>query len=176
MTNYARMEEKKMFDFLSSEVWWMETIISALITGAVAVVGYFFMYNHNLKSMAKDIRDTIEQNKGLAEDHKGLSDEHKALSKEQALMAKDVSAIVSATSYLKDESLKEQNSRGALNRRELDLHDIMLQLADMIKENRELQTKNKELAANINALQQENAELKAAIRSLQEEKENGPEL
>ncbi len=49
-----------MCDFLTTEVWWMETIISSLITAGVVLVGYILTYNFNIVKI-KDKLSRIEK-------------------------------------------------------------------------------------------------------------------
>lgn len=64
---------KRMYDFLVSEVWWMETIVAALITAVVTLIGSFLFYNFKLKSIKDDTGNLISGNKELKVEHKELS-------------------------------------------------------------------------------------------------------
>ena len=148
--------------------FWEFVTAAFLVIGAVGNLYVSFKQTKSTDNLIGSSKSELKTEHGslstehsrLSTEHSGLSTEHRgiehkidnvavSISKDQALIAKDVLTIAAATAYLKDESLKNQNNREALSKKELDLHDIMLQLADMIKENRELQTKNKELQKTI---------------------------
>ena len=78
-----------MYDFLFSEVWWMETIIAALITASVTLVGSLIFYNYRLKVIRDRTDDLKDGQKELQNGHKDLSKEHKDLSKENRDLSKE---------------------------------------------------------------------------------------
>lgn len=58
-----------MYQFLYSEVWWVETIIASLITAGVTLVGSFFAYNYKLKKIQDD---AVSINKKLEKQNEKL--------------------------------------------------------------------------------------------------------
>ena len=126
-----------MFDFLSSEVWWMAwwmeygamTIIISAIGAAIGlVIALIGVWLSNRK-----LGETLDTKRAeLGTEHKDLSKEHIGLSKDQALIAKDVSVIIGGvgnltaiTTYLKEESLKGQARQEVRNKKEMDLAETL---------------------------------------------------
>lgn len=68
----------------------METIVAALITAVVTLIGSLLFYNYRLKAIKDDTENLSAGNKELRAEHKELSKEHKELSKEHKDLSKDV--------------------------------------------------------------------------------------
>ena len=66
-----------MFAFLLSEGFWMEAIISSLITGVVTIIGAIIVYQVKITKIH-------DQTKGLSKEHLNLSGEHTDLSREHS--------------------------------------------------------------------------------------------
>ncbi len=106
-----------MCDFLTTEVWWMETIISSLITAGVVLVGYILTYNFNIVKI-KDKLSRIEKDIGekkneLAVGHNGLSAEHKGLSSEHSRIIELQNLLQNTSQAIKAE---QQEGRHKLER------------------------------------------------------------
>ena len=125
----------------------------------------------------------------LSSEHKDLSKEHTELKgdllKEHALMAKDVSTIAAATSYLKEENMKEQGRQELRSKKEIDLADTLQRITDIMDENKGLKQQLQELHENhamqikqfestIYTLRQEIAMLHTHIPSFSQEEEMEP--
>ena len=88
-----------MFAFLLSEGFWMEAIISSLITGVVTIIGAIIVYQVKITKIH-------DQTKGLSKEHLDLSREHSDLSTEHHDLASKSDAI------LKDTAVISQNVAG----------------------------------------------------------------
>jgi len=77
-----------MFDFLYQEEFWMETIVAAVITGAITLIGIMVTYNYKAKQFWDKI-DTIAKHEGLSKEHIDLGKEHTDLSKEHKELSKE---------------------------------------------------------------------------------------
>lgn len=68
-----------MYSFLLSEVWWMNTIIAALITALATMIASAILYRTKLEKIYDKEKELKEDHKGLTQEHKALAQEHKAL-------------------------------------------------------------------------------------------------
>ena len=75
-----------MFAFLLSEGFWMEAIISSLITGVVTIIGAIIVYQVKITKIH-------DQTKGLSKDHTDLSKEHHDLASKSDAILKDTAEI-----------------------------------------------------------------------------------
>lgn len=98
-----------MFNFLYSEVWWMNTIIAALITGMVALIGSYFMYLGKTNKILDKIADLKEATSKHSEGHTGLSIEHAGLAKEHADLSKEHLMIQNAIHQI--EAISEKTGK-----------------------------------------------------------------
>ena len=81
-----------MFDFIYSEVFWMET---AIMTGVAAIIGVC-VSNRKLGSTVEKKRlELSSEHKDLFREHSGLSREHSGLSREHSDLSKDLTGISS---------------------------------------------------------------------------------
>ena len=97
-----------MFAFLLSEGFWMEAIISSLITGVVTIIGAIIVYQVKITKIH-------DQTKGLSKDHTDLSKEHHDLaSKSDAILFREAD-------ILKDTAVISQNVAG-LEKRIIEEH------------------------------------------------------
>ncbi|MEG1993383.1 MAG: hypothetical protein RR048_00565 [Oscillospiraceae bacterium] len=94
-----------MYDFLLSEVWWMETTYVALITAAATLGAAYIGYSYKIKKIyenAENIAKLHEKRKNehdkLGERQVGLSKEHDSLSKEHGNLSKEHQGIISSIS------------------------------------------------------------------------------
>lgn len=65
-----------MYDFLLTGEFWMETIISACISAAGAVLAAMLAWNYYLKKMSEDVKEIKGQADSRREEHQKLSGEH----------------------------------------------------------------------------------------------------
>lgn len=84
-----------MFDFIYSEVWLMETIITAVLAAVVALITAYFMYLGKMNKVLDKIKELTKEHEGLSNSHMDLSGEHKGLSGEHKGLSDEHKAILS---------------------------------------------------------------------------------
>lgn len=93
-----------MYDFLLSEVWWVDVIIAALITGVVSCIGFICLYNYKIKKLLDDLAALKAEQKALvtrmSDDKKDLSGEHKDLSGEHHRLSREHSNLSNTLSSI----------------------------------------------------------------------------
>lgn len=86
-----------MYNFMYSEVWWMETIVSATITTLGTIIVGYIAYKGVLKEKLRDIEELLKtqdtQHKDLNTKHKELSAEHKELSIEHKELQGSIQSV-----------------------------------------------------------------------------------
>lgn len=161
-----------MFDFLLSEVWWIETIIAALITGVLAFIAAIF----GLRPMLEALGKQLETHNKDSEGRKG------SLSKEHDGLSKTLDNLTGTVVYLKDERLKELGQREALRGQELEAQKALSVLEAALSITADLKMQLAAAQQENAALKQERHELRARIQHLehplreQEPEFDGPEL
>lgn len=165
-----------MFDFFFQEEFWVETIISAIITGGLSVAAALITYNYKLKEIRDKMNDVAEH-KDLSREHKDLSREHEDLSREHEQLKVDMADKVSmlGTSVnenkevtrsikemLVEDRTKSEFQYNNLTEKQKDIIDSVSRLNDFAKEMKILQSER-------NSLLEENKELKAENRNLKEQ-------
>ena len=182
-----------MFDFLYSEVWWMETIIAAGISAVAALLCSYFMYSSKTdkimekqESHSEQLAKLLEMSPGkepksnpicvsLREDHQKLGNDHTKimfLGKEINKTAGDTNRIVHT---IKDEQLRRQKDYELLSKEHQNMSDVLkdagIVAGGLQRELLEMQGKLTQLQGETEHLRQENQKLAAQIRSIAEEKE-----
>ena len=172
-----------MFDFFFQEEFWVETIISAIITGGLSVAATLITYNYKLKEIRDKMNDVAEhkdltrEHKDLSREHRDLSREHEGLSKEheqlKVEMADKVSMLGTSVNENKEvtrsikEMLVEDRTKSEfqynnLTEKQKGIIDSVSRLNDFAEEMKILQSER-------NSLLEENKELKAENRNLKEQ-------
>lgn len=153
------------YTFLYSEVWWMETIIGALIGAAATIIAAVILYNVKFAKMADNIKDIKDGNKELSGEHKELSGEHKELSNQ---ISNGQDKLVSQGLIINDNVKNlhhyveiNEARKNALTGKELDVKKAVETLnvfVDLLAEQKamitQLQNENKSLHHKINQYQQ----------------------
>ena len=143
-----------MFDFLTSEVWWMETIIIAVITGSFTFVASMFgawaFYNYRLKAIKDDTESLGVGNKELKTEHKELSKEQRELSKELATKVDGIREII----VLEQNEQKHRHEN--LSSSQKIMVDSINNLKDFATEMEKIQHENIQLKNEIKRLKQRN--------------------
>lgn len=83
-----------MFNFLYSEVWWMNVIISAAITGIVSLIGSYLLYLSKINKILSGTDNLEKGHTSLFGEHKDRSKEHRALSDEHKQLLSDARKII----------------------------------------------------------------------------------
>lgn len=151
-----------MFDFIFSEVWWMEIIVSALIGGIVTLLAAFWAIGPKLKALSKEHENLKEDHKLRAQEHEGIKekieDRYIQLYKEHRGIEMRMENIRNTIQYVKDETIKVAENRHALTSQQLDIQKTVLHISAMMDELQKLQ-------ARCAVLEHENKELKARLQS-----------
>ena len=158
-----------MFDFLTSEVWWMETIIIAVITGSFTFVASMFgawaFYNYRLKAIKDDTESLGVGNKELKTEHKELSKEQRELSKELATKVDGIREII----VLEQNEQKHRHEN--LSSSQKIMVDSINNLKDFATEMEKIQHENIQLKNEIKRLKQRNFR-----QEMNQEDQWGPEI
>ena len=152
-----------MFDFLTSEVWWMETIIAAVIEGLVTIVGaligglvaYKIASNETKKGVERinEILDKVN----LIETKANFSNDHQNLKRDHSDLLEKMSDVSKTASFLKDETIKTKAIREEASKRELNPQIIVDTITALTTELAELKAENENL-------KKENASLKGQLQ------------
>lgn len=155
-----------MYDFIFSEEFWMNAIISALITAVTTIIGAIIVYNYKIKTVYKNSEDILKEQRELSQ---GKTKEHNALSREHSDILHNMAAVNSEVkrtesgvqSILKD--LTDERARQDLRYERLtdEQKDIMGSIENI-----------KVMAEEMKRLANENIELK---RELERERERNRE-
>ncbi|WRS28618.1 hypothetical protein U6B65_05675 [Oscillospiraceae bacterium MB08-C2-2] len=174
-----------MLNFLYSEVWWMETIVAAVITGVVALVGSYFAYFgktktilekiENLKSNLSSSGDSLcKDHDRLSREHGGLGDKLDVLQVKQDQSIRTFDRIVAVTQeakntaqkvydYTLEEKAKQQMRYEALSEKQKSLDALVTNSVDSIKGLHEeflrVNQENQSKAEEIDRLKQQNEQL-----------------
>lgn len=155
---------EKMYNFLFEEAFWMETIISAIITGGMALLGVYI----TAKSLySKSVNDLLNGQKDLSVEHKDLSKEHRDLSKEHRDLFKEHSNLSKEHDDLKQLLLKNLDISNSMftdkKAEELRMQILDNKCQNIINDIKEIS----ELPKIIMELVEENAKLKEQIKNLE---------
>lgn len=158
-----------MFDFFFQEEFWVETIISAIITGGLSVAAALITYNYKLKEIRDKMNDVAEH-KDLTREHEGLSKEHEQLKVEMAdkvsMLGTSINENKEVTRSIKEilveDRTKSEFQYKNLTEKQKGIIDSVSRLNDFAKEMKILQSER-------NSLLEENKELKAENRNLKEQ-------
>lgn len=152
-----------MYDFLFLEEWWIDLIISALITGGAAILAAWLFYNNKVsfieKAVEKDLPTGHDKLSGehdkLSGEHSKILDKHSEL-KEIAILIK--SAVLSTSKTVTDmreddcaERAREELRYSSLSDKHKDLNaaitggvdaikTVQLELGKLSEDNRKLVT------------------------------------
>lgn len=145
-----------MFEFLFSEVWWMEIIIAALITAVFTLTGSLVFYNYRLKVIKIDTEGLSKEHARLETGHKDLSKEHKDLSKENHELSKDLGYKVDGIRELIVIEQNDQKHRhNSLTDNQKVIVDSINNLKGFASEMEKLQLENKNLKKENQSLKQQ---------------------
>lgn len=154
-----------MFDFLLSEVWWMETLAASIIAAGAAIVAAVITAIISNRKLDKTLAVHDEASKRRKQD---LAHGHSDLSREHTGIEKTLQAGNATLAYLKSEQEKECGRREGRQGRELDvqktvdtLNGILVhmeqlrnEVLDLKEKNLALQRKNEELRQNTQFMEQ----------------------
>ena len=160
-----------MFAFLLSEGFWMEAIISSLITGVVTIIGAIIVYQVKITKIH-------DQTKGLSKEHLNLSGEHTDLSREHSDLSTEHHDLASKSdAILKDTAEISQNVTG-IEKRLIEEHtkqEFRYQnLTDKQKDIMASVENIQAIAGEMARLQNENMLLREKLRQAAQNRPNRP--
>jgi len=153
-----------MYNFLFEEAFWMETIISAIITGGMALLGVYI----TAKSLySKSVNDLLNGQKDLSVEHKDLSKEHRDLFKEHSNLSKEhddlkqllLKNLDISNSMFTDKKAEELRMQILDNKCQNIINDIK-EISELPKIIMELVEENAKLKEQIKNLEHKNNKLK----------------
>ena len=154
-----------MYDFLYSEVWWMETLINAVVTIIACLVSSFTAIWATKKQNDKRM-DNIQRNVGkdglLDAGHTNLSKEHKDLSKEHNDIKLNIKDVISNQKEIRQNtdkiylSIEKEFAKSELRYNALTEKDknVIDNIQALLKNYQELVYENKLLRNEIKNLKQ----------------------
>lgn len=156
-----------MYSFLYSEAWWMETLITAMITAAGTITAAIIGCLAVVRKLTNMVERLPEEYRGLSGEHKGLSEEHRSLSEEHRDLAirleKTGDKMNEVNRLLSTEFAVSAERRAALRGKEQEIDRAISQLSDFNRLMQELRTRNESLVQENSQLRQENRQLKQAL-------------
>lgn len=153
-----------MFDFLTSEVWWMETILIAVITGVFTFVASMFgtwaFYNYRLKAIKDDTESLGVGNKELKAEHKDLhkdlAKKHDDLSNEQRELSDKLKLkIDNLEKIILVENNDQKHRHNSLTENQKVMVESIGHLNDFAREMEKLQYENNQLKSAIQLLKEQ---------------------
>ena len=105
------------YSFLYSEVWWMQTIIGAIIGAAATIIASVIVYQKKVGTIEKTVEriedisnkngeNSSKEHSDLSKEHSDLSKEHSDLSKENALISNTLNHLGDMIKTVRDNSVK----------------------------------------------------------------------
>ena len=158
-----------MYHFLFSEVWWMKTIIAALIGAGATIIASVIVYQNKLQKILQKEDTLHSENAGLKDDHKTLQQEHKDLS--QLLdVIKQLSLETShIAGNIENRQIHEIEERAKISATMPNEKTILYAVSAMFQKRREEEIKISELKKTIERLKKENARLREKIPMKEQE-------
>ena len=148
-----------MFNFLLSEVWLMETIITALSGAVVSLLVALFAIGPKLKAIGTQLKT-----------HDNDSCTRKTeLSSEHELLARDLSTITGTVTYLKEGRIADEARRESMKGQMLDSQKALVVLEASLSQMADLNARLSEAKKEIAALQKENDDLRRENATLHQE-------
>lgn len=167
-----------MYEFLLQEEWWMDTIVSALISAGATLLIAYLAYADKVKNIGKDVEHVKEilnahsnmfekehnkrsgEHKDLAGEHKELSGEHRELSKEHREIKDEIHQML-----IYQES--EKTARETASRKLPEESGLVNMANAVFRNNERLQQENIRLNTELLELQKENERLRAQVSTYQ---------
>lgn len=174
-----------MYDFLYSEVWWMETatiaIITALITAIATVIGVALVYNYKVKTIFKGVEEIKAFKDVFMNEHGSLSKEHNDLSKENRTLNFDLRECIGKVEHQIIEYVAKDEVRyDNLSEKQKDIVSTVVNVQAMSNEIKFLASENKNVLKDNKELWQDNNSLlqynKTLILELEKSKEELQDL
>lgn len=173
-----------MYDFLFSEVYWMDAIISALITGAVTIVAAIITYQVKISKILNNSQESnkrseklLEKSNALSSEHKDLSSEHKDLSSEHKqiiTMGTDIKTTVQdINKIVSEEKIKQEFRYNNLTEKQKDILNITNAVQSLQSELLRLQSENAILRERVEILSREKD--KSLSQKANKQKQNNPQ-
>lgn len=151
-----------MFDFLLSEVWWMETLSAAVIAAGAAIAAAILTAIISNRKLDKTLAVHEEASKGRRQK---LSHGQEDLSKEHFGLSKEIQMGNATLTFLKEERLKEAARQEVLKGQELKVEETALLLRVTNQTIAELRREILELKERNAVLQRENQALRQNIQA-----------
>ena len=160
-----------MFDFLLTEEWWMDTLVTTIITASAAIVAAIIagtLSNRKIdKTIALHDKDLSHHEKLSGDRRSALSGEHRQLAQAGQQLGKQISDVATTATYLKEEQLREAGKVSELKDAQQELHQSARQIGEFAKAFTDLAAENSELKQEIKTLRQEIQQLKNKGRDWQ---------
>lgn len=166
-----------MYDFLFSEVYWMDAIISALITGAVTIVAAIITYQVKISKILNNSQESNKRSEKLLEKSNALSSEHKDLSSEHKqiiTMGTDIKTTVQdINKIVSEEKIKQEFRYNNLTEKQKDILNITNAVQSLQSELLRLQSENAILRERVEILSREKD--KSLSQKANKQKQNNPQ-
>lgn len=184
-----------MYDFFYSEVWWMDTIWTGLITAGATIVAAIIAYQVSIsklldrsEALLKEHEAREEEHSDLSKEHSDRSKEHKELSKENQeikhilsdrtdQMLRTLSGVGRTVTSIKElaveEKARQEMEYNSLDRSDQRIIDLLLESSKSITVLSEkfmrLNSDNQALQAQLERLEQRNQTLDAQVTELRDQ-------
>lgn len=155
-----------MYEFILTEVWWMEALISSLITAVVTIVGSLVVYNYKMSKIIDNTDTLISNDDSLKEGQHGLFNDHHKLSKEHQEIKNDIKQNIVAEMRTLNTVLTEEKIKQEFRYKNLD--SSQKSIVDSVENLREISNEMMRLKNENDNLWNENYTLKEKSKSLEE--------
>lgn len=115
-----------MYDFLTSEGWWVETIITASIGAGAAIIAAIISYNFSISKIKDTALRIIEKVENVLQPGQiKISNENSNLAHDHKDILGKITKLSLDTEFLKDETLKNMNKNELALKSELKTQQVV---------------------------------------------------
>lgn len=163
-----------MYDFLLTEAFWMDTIISSIIAGISAIIGSIIVYQYNIRKIVDNTNQIPKNKEKMVEEHSLLSKEHLSLAKDHDSLSKDQGEIKQVVTKMNDilqqESAKSTVVMGSLSDTQKEIRNSMDKASDFPKMFDNVVLENIRLSRELEVVREENKSLEKKAIQLERDK------